>query len=105
MIIDNNPEFQQFVNNETMNVYTPSQTMVEVTGIVCEMIESNMAHIKKNGLTEAAKISRERLLKLLHLIEPFNTIANQNISLRLHNRRLINEINEIKRQEKLANSI
>jgi len=95
----------QFVKNETTNVLTPSSAMVDITSIVCDMLQDNLLYTNKNGATEKAIKSRIKLLKILQLTETFNTIATQNLSLKQHNRSLLEELNEIKRQERLANSI
>jgi len=96
---------QQYIKNETNDVLSPSVAMVDITAIVCDMLEENVLYVTKNGLTDKAKQSRERLLKLLYLTETFNSTATQNLSLKTHNRRLIEELNEVRRQENIAKSI
>lgn len=93
------------ISNERTNILSPLQAITNITAIVCDMLEDNVLYVKKNGMNEKAQQSRERLLKLLDATELFNTIQTQNAALKLHNRRLIAELTEIKRQETIASSI
>lgn len=72
------------LRNELTDVYKPSIALTELTSIVCTMIEENMAYVKKNGLTEKATESRERLLKILNLSEKFNVVSVDNMNLKLY---------------------
>lgn len=114
MILENNstpqtPSLAEYkhlmLKNERTDILTPTQAINNITLIVCTMLEENIAYASKNGLTEKAQLSRERLLKLLDATELFNTIQSQNAGLKLTNRQLIAEAIEVKRQENMAKSI
>lgn len=102
----------EYIKNELTDVLRPSIYMTELTYTICQLIEENLLYVKKNGLTKRASESREKLLKILNLSEHFNLIAGDNNSLKLRNRNLLiqnqqlrNQLREIKRQENIANSI
>ncbi len=94
-----------FIQNKSIDVLQPSLVMTEITSIVCDMLEENIAFVKKNGLTEKAQTNRDRLLKLLDITEMVNKISSDNYSLKTINNHLLNTIGEVKRQELMANSI
>lgn len=101
-----------YIQNNGIDVISPSMAMTEITSTVCDMLEQNMKFVKKNGLTQLAKDNRERLLHLLDITELFNKISCDNATLKTYNnhllvtnQRIMREINEIKRQENMANSI
>lgn len=93
------------ISNEYTDVLSPSKAITDITAVVCSLLEDNLSYVAKNGLSEKAKVNREKLLKLLYTTELINTVANQNLTLKLYNKQLIYELAEIKRQEKLANTI
>jgi|GEM_PF-3394841 hypothetical protein len=101
-----------FINNAKIDVISPAIAMTNITYIVGEMLEDNVSYVKKNGMTETAKKSRERLLKLLDITETFNKITCDNAAFKTYNDQLLREIQELRkyklevlRQEKVANSI
>lgn len=101
-----------FINNAKIDVLSPSISMVNITSIVSDMLSDNVSYVKKNGLNDAAKSSRERLLKLLDITESFNSIATDNLALKTYNDQLLREIQllrsyktEVERQEMIAKSI
>lgn len=118
MILENEPykttflEAEKLHQNNSIDIISPFIAMTDITLIVCEMLEENIIYTKKFGLTEPAKKSRERLLKLLNITEIFNLISSKNESLKLYNKELFGEncllksqLFELKRQENLGNSL
>lgn len=102
----------EYIKNELTDVLRPSVYMTEITYTICQLIEENLLYVKKNGLNQKAKDSREKLLKILDLSEQFNTVAYQNNTLKLRNRNLLidnqqlrRKLKDIEQQENLANSI
>jgi predicted RNase H-like nuclease (RuvC/YqgF family) len=101
-----------FSENENSDVLSPAKAIAEITYIVAAMIEENIAYVAKSGMTEKARSSRERLIKLLNITENFNQLSNQNSTLKTWNRQLSGEnqklksqLAEIERQYNMANSI
>jgi hypothetical protein len=104
-----NKYYVQSANTEVLNT---SMAITDITAIVCDMLQENVEYTAKNGLTEKAKLSRQRLLTLLDVTELFNTIATQNATLKTANGHLYTELNNLKQKLKdiddetnLANSI
>lgn len=98
--------------SDTINVDDVAATITDYTYLVALMLEENIEFVEAKGMTEKAKQSRQRLLKLLQIGETFNTISYQNKSLQLYNKELYAELvklraykAEIERQEKIASTI
>lgn len=101
-----------FVQNSKEDVISPSIAIIDATCIIADMMEENIAYVKKNGLTDTAKKSRERLLKLMEIGETFSRISTQNSALKTYNDQLLREIQqlrayktEVERQENLSKSL
>lgn len=100
------------VRNELNDVYSPSIAWGKATEIVCDLISDTLAYIEKNGRTDKAERNKKKLIDLMQQTEIINQIASSNISLKLYNKSLFNEnwrlkkeLEEIKRQENLGNSL
>lgn len=101
-----------FIQNELTDTLRPSIAIIDFTFVVAELLEKNVEYVKRAGMTDPAKESRDKLLHLMDIGETFNKISNDNQTLKLYNRTilaenqsLIRELKEIKRQEMLAKSI
>lgn len=101
-----------FMENDKIDVLIPAIAMTDITCIVGEMLEDNLAYVKKNGDTAKSKASRGRLLKLLNITETFNNITSQNTTLKIYNYQLFREVQELRnykkeiiRQETLSKSL
>jgi len=101
-----------YIQSQRIDVLTPSVAMTHITAIVCEMLQENVDYVSKNGMTERAKVSRERLLKLLDITETFNLLASANATLQTECKHLFaqnialkNQLKQINDETNLANSI
>lgn len=101
-----------YLLNELQDTFKPSLDAINITQIVCAMLEDNIAFVAKNGMNNKAKISRDRLLALLNVTELYSSIARENNTFKLLNKNLIIEnrqlkkqLADIEKQEKLAKSI
>lgn len=102
----------QYLLNELTETLNPILNCVEITQIVCSMLEDNITFVKKNGMGDKAKLSRERLLRLLDLTELYSSVSKDNNKLKLlnkslliENQQLLNYKKEVERQEMIAKSI
>lgn len=101
-----------FIQNELTDTLRPSIAIIDFTFVVAELLEKNVEYVKRAGMTDPAKESRDKLLHLMDIGETFNKISNDNQKLKLYNRTvlaenqsLLKQLAEIKRQEMLAKSI
>lgn len=101
-----------FIQNELTDTLRPSIAIIDFNYVIAELLEKNVEYVKRSGMTELAKESRDKLLYLMDISETFNRLSNDNQKLKLYNRTilaenqaLIKEIKEIKRQEMLAKSL
>lgn len=91
---------QIFLQNELIDVLSPSVKLTDFTFVVTELLAQNIEFVKRKGLTEAAKASREKLIYLLDISEWFNYIARDNNRLKLFNTALLSEIQALRRELK-----
>lgn len=94
------------------DVNKPSIAISEFTLIVATMLEENVAYIERNGRTEKAIQSQERLMKLMTIGETVSQIAGQNVAMKIECNNLLrrwqacyNELKQLKNEINLANSI
>jgi len=76
------------LENELKDVLTPSVSQSELTLLIIEMLLEQNQFVKKNGNTDRAKKSKERLLKILDLNQSVDKISIDNNSLKNINRQL-----------------
>jgi hypothetical protein len=102
----------EYIKNQTYDTVSPAVAMAEITSMVVDMLEKNLAYTKTNGLTEQAKNSRKNLLRILELEQHFQITVNCSQSLKTsnnllmaENQRLRAELREIERQEKMASTL
>lgn len=80
------------LENEMVDMLRPSRLLSDLSGYLLEMTEELTEHVKKKGLTPAAKKSQERLIKLIHLSTQLNILGVHNQSLKLFNKELVGKI-------------
>lgn len=100
---------QIHLQNSLIDVLSPSVKLTDFTFVITELLSQNIEFVKKKGLTDSAKSSREKLIYLLDVAEWFNYISRDNNRLKIFNTALLSEnqyikrqLSEIKKQENLS---
>lgn len=111
-IIDLQDAQLHLLNAELTETTEPNILLFECVEIALKMLEEYTEYKRKNGVTAKGVASEKRLIKLYSNLSKLNSLGDSLHSMKIgikfvnaQNKKLVNELNEINRQERESNRL